>query len=587
MGRSSMFTFYKNAAQLKSLIILPVAFLFPLPVLILETDLPDQAARCAYVILAMAILWLTEAIPIAATALLPVFLLPMLKVMTASATCSSYITDSSMLFLGGLILAAAVEEWNLHKRIALLILKLIGSQPNLLMLGLMFTTWILSMWISNTATASMMLPIIYAVVNQLQEVHREPEQIDQQEGVTNPSFELKTTEEGAANCNATSPNQVGDIYEQVAKCNEASIRKTHTSKIAKGFSLCVAYAANIGGIATLTGTPPNLVLKDNVDKLYTANKENPPISFANWMAFAVPLSLMTLLLAWAILQIMFLSCTCCRKVDSSRKMAIRDAMQRHYNSLGRISFAEVIVGVLFILLVILWLSREPPESDGWGVLFRDKMGKIYVSDSTAAILVISLLFFLPAKRPNIFCWRNSLAGPKYTPLLTWQTVNKKVPWGIMVLLGGGFAIADASRKSKLSDWVGDQLAVFNDHELWIMNLIFCCIVTMATEVTSNTATANLLMPIMIELSKSTSSHPVYLMSSVAIACSFAFMLPAATPPNAIVFSSGYLSIPDMALTGLLMNIVAVLSLTVGINTWGKVIYDFDTIPSFMANFTRS
>ncbi|KAL3884299.1 hypothetical protein ACJMK2_024474 [Sinanodonta woodiana] len=581
MGGWTLLTILKHVGQLKSLIILPIAFLAPLPVIIAETDLPEQAARCAYVIIAMAILWLTEAIPIAATALLPVFLLPMLNVLTASATCSSYITDSSMLFLGGLMLAAAVEEWNLHKRIALLILKLIGSQPNLLMLGLMVTTWFLSMWISNTATASMMIPIIFAVVHELEGVHNDPEQPEIQEGVVNQSFEMNSVEEGTANGIYVNAQNQDENRRQ-----EPTRKKVGISKIAKGFALCVAYASSIGGIATLTGTPPNLVLKDSVDKLYKANNADPPISFANWMGFAVPLSLLVLLLAWILLQVLFLSCTCCRKVDASRKKAIRVAIEGQYNALGRISFAEVIVAILFVLLVVLWLSREPPESDGWGAVFVDKKNKIYVSDSTAAILIISLMFFLPAKVPNIFCWSNGLK-PKFTPILTWKTANEKVPWGIIILLGGGFAIADASRESKLSDWVGAQLNVFKDYDPWIMNLIFCCIIAMATEVTSNTATANLLMPIMLELAKTTSTHPVYLMTSAAIACSFAFMLPAATPPNAIVFSAGYLSIKDMASAGLPMNILAILSLTLAVNTWGKTMYGFDVMPTFLRNTTST
>ncbi|KAK3596750.1 hypothetical protein CHS0354_036375, partial [Potamilus streckersoni] len=331
MGYWNFLTILKHASQLKSVIILPIAFLAPIPVIIADTDLPEQAARCAYVIIAMAILWLTEAIPIAATALLPVFLLPMLNVMTASATCSSYITDSSMLFLGGLILAAAVEEWNLHKRIALMILKLIGSQPNLLMLGLMLTTWFLSMWISNTATASMMIPIIFAVVHELEGAHSDPAKEEVGEGVINETFEMSSAEEGTANGNyVNAPNN------EENRRQETTGKKAGISKIAKGFALCVAYASSIGGIATLTGTPPNLVLKDSVDKLYKANKEDPPISFANWMGFAVPLSFLVLLLAWVLLQVLFLSCTCCRKVDASRKKAIREAIQSQYNALGRI-----------------------------------------------------------------------------------------------------------------------------------------------------------------------------------------------------------------------------------------------------------
>lgn len=203
------------------------------------------------------------------------------------------------------------------------------------------------------------------------------------------------------------------------------------------------------------------------------------------------------------------------------------------------------------------------------------------SDSTFAMLLCVVLFIIPAKIPQVFCWAENMSKPVYTPVLTWHAVQKKVPWGVLILLGGGFALAKASTVSGLSLYVGKQLEIFKEYDTWVMNLVICCIVAAATEVTSNTATSQLLLPIMFTMAITVESHPLYLMMSTAIACSFAFMLPVATPPNAIVFSTGYLSIPDMALAGLPMNILAIGCLTLAINTWGKAMFDLDTIPSYL------
>ncbi|XP_035829385.1 solute carrier family 13 member 2, partial [Aplysia californica] len=242
---------------------------------------------------------------------------------------------------------------------------------------------------------------------------------------------------------------------------------TEYQRLCKGLSLCVAYAANTGGIATLTGTPPNLVLSGQAD-----------------------------------------------------------------------SFAEVMTLILFVCLVLLWLSRQPEFVSGWGDLFRED----YVSDSTCAVLIGCLLFVVPAERPRVFCWRvTAVTSPgegqpaSYRPLLSWKVAQDKLPWGIMLLLGGGFAVAKACTKSKLSDWLGDQLATFDSLDPWLLNLVICVIVAMATEVTSNTATATLLMPVTFQLARRLQVNPLYLMTSTALATSFAFMMPVATPPNAIVF----------------------------------------------------
>lgn len=589
----NFYTFLKNLWALKSIWITIIAFCVPLPLVILNIG-GDPAlwkeSRCAYVICVMAIMWLTEAIPISATSLMPVVLVPMLKIATAKDMSSTYITDTSMLFLGGLIIAVAIETCGLHKRIALGTMRIVGAQPIMLMVGLMVPTWFLSMWISNTAATAMMVPIIWAVIKTLDSVQNKAQDF---EGLDNVGYDMddmeKKTETIASNASAISyqnvqksssiPNQPGDM----------SGKNEEQKRLAKGFALCVAYAANIGGIATLTGTPPNLVLKELADLNYreTSGLDNieSEINFAKWMGFAFPLSLLMLVLAWLWLQLIFIRCGCCRKMSPSVKKAVGRAVYDEYQTLGPFKWAEGVVLSVFLLLIALWLSRSPPnDAGGWGEGFEVK-GKSMVSDSTPVILLCLVLFIMPASLPEVFCWAKNRSKPLYTPILSWRAVQEKVPWGVIILLGGGFALAKASLLSGLSKYLGEQLRSFADYDEWVMNLIICCIVAGATEVTSNTATSQLLLPIMFSLAISIGVHPLYLMMSTAVACSFAFMLPVATPPNAIVFATGYLSIPDMAVAGLPMNIIAIGCLTLAINTWGKAMFDLDTFPAVLVNGT--
>ncbi|XP_069135426.1 solute carrier family 13 member 2-like isoform X2 [Argopecten irradians] len=491
----------------------------------------------------MAILWITEAIPIPVTSLLPVVLFPMFGVVPAIDVSTKYINDTSMLFIGGLVIAVAVEEVNLHKRIAMGIILLLGTQTNMLLLGLMLPTWFLSMWISNTAATSMMLPIIVAVVDQL----REMDAPHKKAGKDNLSFEDDhVTPENKYEDQMTRDEVV--LTENESHTDDNTMNEKQLIRIGKGLALGVAYGANIGGVATLTGTAPNLILQGQANSLYRSRKEGADsgITFANWMGFGVPLSVLMLFLAWVWLQIYCLRDRCCSRMTATQKSRVKMAMRKEYDKLGPLSGP-------------------------------------YVRDSSAAILIAVLLFILPSNIPRVFCCRRykdngDIDYPEYKPILNWQSTVQKIPWGVIILLGGGFALADGSSVSGLSQWVGCQLRVFRHLKSWAMNLILCLIVAGATEITSNTATATLLMPIMAELAINIGEHPLYLMTSAAISCSFAFMLPVATPPNAIVFSTGYLRISDMALAGLVMNLMAVTCLTLAINTWGVPLFGLDTIP---------
>lgn len=587
MSRRNCLRVLKNLLAIRTLFLVPIAFLAPLK--ILEDGEPES--RCAYVLVVMAILWLTEALPIPVTALMPVFLMPMLGVLPGPKICAAYVNDTSMLFLGGLIVAVAVEEVNLHKRIAIGILSLVGSQPNLLMLGLMLPTWFLSMWISNTAATSMMVPIITAVASQMSEL--EPNKISQNDGVRNNGFD--DVEDSVSNADTDVAMTNGNAgMEHEAEPKDEKEKEESIKKMSKGFALCVAYAANIGGVATLTGTPPNLILQGQADKLYSSRVSGADsgITFAKWMGFGLPLSIIVLLLSWIWLQIMFLGFSCFKKQNPKERKAIKLVIEGEKKKLGGITFGEVVVMLLFGALALLWIFRDIPGFGGWKVIFKEDTNGPYVKDSTSAMLIAVSLFFLPTKLPRVFCWNKydvseSSDKPKYHPILTWKNTVNRIPWGVIVLLGGGFALASATSASGLSKKVGCSLRILDSFEPWVMNLILSLIIAAATEITSNSATATILMPIMAELAINTGSHPLYLMVTAAVACSFAFMLPVATPPNAIVFSTGYIKIPDMAVAGLVMNVLAVLVLNLGINTWGRALFDLDTMPSIFGNSTSS
>lgn len=587
MSRRNCLRVLKNLLAIRTLFLVPIAFLAPLKIL----EDGELESRCAYVLVVMAILWLTEALPIPVTALMPVFLMPMLGVLPGPKICAAYVNDTSMLFLGGLIVAVAVEEVNLHKRIAIGILSLVGSQPNLLMLGLMLPTWFLSMWISNTAATSMMVPIITAVASQMSEL--EPNKISQNDGVRNNGFD--DVEDSVSNADTDVAMTNGNAgMEHEAEPKDEKEKEESIKKMSKGFALCVAYAANIGGVATLTGTPPNLILQGQADKLYSSRVSGADsgITFAKWMGFGLPLSIIVLLLSWIWLQIMFLGFSCFKKQNPKERKAIKLVIEGEKKKLGGITFGEVVVMLLFGALALLWIFRDIPGFGGWKVIFKEDTNGSYVKDSTSAMLIAVSLFFLPTKLPRVFCWNKydvseSSDKPKYHPILTWKNTVNRIPWGVIVLLGGGFALASATSASGLSKKVGCSLRILDSFEPWVMNLILSLIIAAATEITSNSATATILMPIMAELAINTGSHPLYLMVTAAVACSFAFMLPVATPPNAIVFSTGYIKIPDMAVAGLVMNVLAVLVLNLGINTWGRALFDLDTMPSIFGNSTSS
>ena len=449
-------------------------------VLLLLSPLPEgmtpQGLRVAAVAVLMAVWWVTEAIPIPATALLPIALFPVLGVLSGSDVTHAYGNHLIYLFLGGFLIAVTMQKWNLHHRIALYTIRLVGVTPQRIVLGFMLATAFLSMWISNTAATMMMVTIAMAVTGEMEHDHR---------------------------------HRSGEFW------------------FGSVLMLGIGYAASIGGVATLIGTPPNAIFAGVIEKTYGIS-----ISFLDWMMFALPLSLFMLLIVWYYLaRVLFTRAD--MHLPGSKAM-----IREHIARLGPMSRQELAVAAVFSVVALLWILRG----------FFQPQALSMVKDSTIAIAGALLLFLIPVDLK------------KREFLLDWKTAVT-IPWDIIVLFGGGFALAQGFSESGLTSWLAGQLTVLQGFNSILIIAAVVLLVVFLTEVTSNTATASLLLPVMGALATAIDMNPLGLMVAAVVAASFAFMLPVATPPNAIVFSSRYISIAQMAAAGFRLNLIGVLVIT--------------------------
>ncbi len=440
-----------------------------------------EAWRVAAVTVLIAIWWITEAIPIPITALIPIILYPILDIMPTSAVTSSYANSTIYLFIGGFFIAVAMERWGLHRRIALHTIKLVGASPSKMTLGFMIATAFISMWVSNTATAMMMVPIGLAVIVQI------------------------------------SGHDTHGVL--------ASDASKEESNFAKGLMLAIAYSASIGGVATIIGTPPNTIMVGMMRSMYGVD-----ITFSQWMMFGLPLSIVMLVIIWFLVtRVLFRT--------GSLKLAGGEYVIKHeLEKLGKITSQEFKVLLVFIFVAVSWIASG----------FIDIKG---VDDTTIAMMGTLLLFLIPSDTK------------RWEFILDWKTAVK-IPWDIVLLFGGGFAIANGFNKSGLAKWISSQLSGLEGLSMIILIAIVVALVVFLTEVTSNTATATLLVPIMGSTAIALGINPYATIISACVAASFAFMLPVATPPNAVVFASGAIRIKDMMKAGLWLNIVSIIVITV-------------------------
>jgi len=457
----------------------------------------------------MAIWWMTEAIPIPATALLPLIIFPLLVPVeesdggvTVSDIGANYGNDIIFLFMGGFLLALAMQRWNLHRRIALLVLRAMGSNTNALIAGFMIATGFLSMWVSNTATAVMMLPIGLSVLLLVKNISdgKDPDEV-----VTNGMDTAATQEEIA----------------QVSKSNFGT-----------ALTLAIAYSASIGSLGTIIGTPPNALLAAHM-----ATNHDLELGFGRWMLVGVPLSIVLMIGAWFILaKVMF-------KPEVKNIPGGAELIKNEWNKLGPMSIGERSVLIVFIVAALSWISVPLVSEYIFG------LEEPVISDSGIAMVIGVALFILPG------------GANQGVRLLNWDTAVK-LPWGVLLLFGGGLALSAQFSDSGLSEWLGAQVEGLSGLPVWVMVALVTVGILLLTEMTSNTATAATFLPVASGIAMGTGIEPLMLTAAVALAATCAFMLPVATPPNAIAFGSGYITIGQMVKGGALINILAVILITI-------------------------
>ncbi|NXP17498.1 S13A1 protein, partial [Scytalopus superciliaris] len=580
------------------LIVLTPLLLLPLP-LIIKT----KEAECAYTLFVVAIFWLTEALPLAVSALLPAVMFPLFGIMSSKQVASAYFKDFHLLLIGVICLATSIEKWNLHKRVALKMVMLVGVNPAWLMLGFMVSCAFLSMWLSNTSAAAMVMPIVEAVAQQIIRAEAEADELEMScsNGSVNPALELdenigecESTEwkekEKQANgynnnlcstvCTVEKENEKGKEQNLPPAEAERKSKKDKHSGIFKVMCLCVAYSATIGGLTTITGTSTNLIFTEHFNSRYP---DCQCINFGSWFILSIPITVTILLLSWVWLQWLFLGFDFknmfkCGKKKTAREEASSRVIREEYKKLGHISYQETVTLVLFILMTILWFTRDPGFIPGWSSVFPKYKG--YITDSTAALVVGILFFIIPAKTlSRTSNGENIVFG--YTPLITWKEFQSCMPWEIAILVGGGFALADGCEVSKLSEWVASKLTPLGSLPLWLIILVSCLIVTSVTEVASNPATITIFLPILSPLAEAIHVNPLFILIPATLCTSFAFLLPVSNPSNAIVFSYGHLTVMDMVKAGLGINIIGVAVVMLGIMTWIVPIFDLYTYPSWV------
>ncbi len=488
---------------------------------ILFIILPDsflaREARCvAATAVLMAVWWICESIPLAATALIPLVAFPVMKVTPAREVAASYASPEIFLFMGGFFLAVAIQRWGLHRRIALAIVSLVGCRGERIILGFMIATAFLSMWISNTATTMMMLPIGLAVLVTLEDrLSSSGGGGGYGEGATGPS-----SGPGGSTGDFTGP---------------AGGRPFDAFKMA--LMLSIAYAANIGGIGTLIGTPPNIVFAAQVRALVPGAQE---VTFTRWMLVGLPLVAIFIPLTWLILTRVTMKGT---GIDLAGG---HEAIAEERQKLGPMNRGEKRTLVIFLLTVAAWITRGDIRIGdftlhGWASL--TSLGS-YVHDSTIAIAAALALFLTPV---------NYGEGQF---VLNWRSASR-IPWGILILFGGGIALGRGFTSSHLAARIAHSMELLSAAPVLVLVALTALVVTFLTEITSNTAVATIFLPILAATATGLGVHPFVLMIPATISASCAFMLPVATPPNAIVFSSGNIPMSGMVRVGVIMNLVGV------------------------------
>ncbi len=484
----------------------------------------DGLPIVAAVAVLMGVWWMTEAIPLAATALIPMVIFPLLQVDTFKGAAGSYASDTIYLFMGGFVLALAMQRWNLHRRIALSVVMLVGTKPRQLVLGFMIATGFISMWVSNTATAVMMLPIGMSVL----------QLVSQLQGTSNESEEDWAEEVAEIDDVARDAMKGGVVAAVVQRGRDTAIPKeerTHLGQSKFGISLMlgIAYSASIGSLGTIIGTPPNTLMV-----AYLKENHDITIGFGQWMLVGVPLAVVFLLLGWFLLTFVLF------KPEIDEIPGGRALIRNELHKLGKMSTGELLVAILFATAAVLWIFL-PFVLQSQGITIKG-------IDTIVGMGIALLLFIIPADAKN---------GVR---LINWETM-KDLPWDILLLFGGGLALSGQFSHTGLSNWVGHSVEGLRSLPAILIIIVIAALVLGLTELTSNTATAAAFLPIIggVALGLGYEGNNVLLfIIPTALAATCAFMLPVATPPNAIAYGSGYVRIIDMIKAGFWFNVAGLI-----------------------------
>ncbi|XP_057660926.1 protein I'm not dead yet-like [Diorhabda carinulata] len=539
-----------------------VTFIWPLmilPILVLNNS---PAFRCIYVVLIMCVYWITECIPPPLTSLLPMVLFPLMGILSSDRVAANYMNDTNMMLIGSIVIAIAMEETKLHMRIALNIINVVGCSIKRLHIGLCLVTMFISMWIANTAATALMLPVVEGTLQALQlQGLISMWEIDEQ--LPSPSPKPAGT--------ATAPTELSE--------------DRRPSNITMCYYISIAYASLIGGTGCIIGSGANLAYKGLYE---TRFPHSPGVEFAKWMMLNLPLMLITILFSILWIQIWYLGLfrpysKAAKDINlgADSESAAKEIISTQLNQLGPIRFEEIVVAFCFVLAVILWFFRRPGFIPGWPHLFTE----LKVGDAVVAIFILFLFILMP-NFPDFIYLRSSDEAKRPTSnspsIVSWKVIERKMHWGLLFVLGGGFAMAEGAKTSGMTKLIAESLKSFLENDKIIVMIVCCGMAVIITQfLSSNVACVTIVTPVVLDMSVVAGLHPMYLGMSVALASCYSFLLPVSTPPNALIAGPSRIKGIEMAKVGLGQLILTLAVLLIVYPFYAPLVWDMDILPDWV------
>ncbi|XP_026487108.1 protein I'm not dead yet [Vanessa tameamea] len=537
------------------IVVLTPLLLLPVPIANSGSE-SAKAYKCMYVVLIMAIYWVLELLPLPVTSMLPIVLFPTMGILDSDKTCAAYMKETNMMFMGGLMIAAGVQHSKLPKRVALWTVQVVGCSHRRLNLGLTFVTMFISMWVSNAAATTMMVPIVEAILEVFEQQGLGDVYVNKKKTLPENGKEIKAVQDKSTEEEAPIPSDITICY-----------------------YLSIAYASTLGGCGTLVGTATNSAFKGIFDSEFP--EVSGSVDFFWFMAYSTPPMLLMQALVWVSLQVTYMglfrpNSEAAKRVNraSSGSFNTMKIIKEQYKGLGPVTFHEKASGSLFLFAVFLYIFRKPGFMPGWA----DVITTMKVKDGVVSMFIVVLMFIIPMSVDFMKFFSStasyeelSMSKPS-TGIVTWNILKEKIPWGLLFLLGGGFALAEGSKATGLSSMIGSSLNGLHGLPPSLVLLVVVLVTQFITEFTSNVAIANLILPVLANMARTLDMDPRYLMVPATLACSMAFHMPVGTPPNAIVAGVAHIPTSKMAIGGIGPKIISTLIVWGAYPTWGSLIF---------------